>query len=139
MSQFTVNEYCRALWSEVVERHGKHEIHFDDERTSRALTAVVESLWSKARQLFDQGNIEQAAVLAEWLDSIAPNPNTGSFDGFWQAFRSLQPLELGVKNPRYVRLDATLDHEYRQRTLAEVPAEWKDIVRETGELLNHAA
>lgn len=139
MTQFTVDEFCRAVLSEMVEEHGKQELHFDDERTSAALRAVVRRVWEAAKGAYEAGNEDRAAVLVEWLDSIAPNPNTGSFDGFWQTFRGLQPLDLGVKNPRYVRLDATLDHGYRKATLEAVPNEWKSLVAESGALLKQAA
>lgn len=139
MSEFTVNDFCRALVSDVVETHGKYDIHFDDERTAKALESVIEAVWVEAKTSWDKGESDRAGVLASWLDNIAPNPNTGAFDGFWQAFRNLQPLDLGVKNPRYIRLDATLNHSYRRATLENVPVEWKDLVAKSGSLLKQAA
>ncbi len=139
MSEFTVNDFCRALVSTLVEKYEKHDIHFDDERTAKALGSVIEAVWNEAKRSWDAGDCDRAAVLANWLDSIAPNPNTGAFDGFWQAFRNLQPLDLGVKNPRYIRLDATLDHSYRKATLETIPTEWLGLVEESGDLLKQAA
>ena len=136
--EYTVNEFCRAALSQMVEQ-GKHDIVFDDERTAVALNRLVSRVWDEAKRLYQEGDREKVATLTEWLDAIAPNPNTGSFDGFWQALRSLQPLDLGVKNPRYIRLDATLDPAYRRATLDSVPAEWKGLVQEAGFLLKQAA
>jgi hypothetical protein len=137
--EYTVEEFCRAVLSEMVEAHGKQDLHFDDERTSAALRAVISKVWDAAKVAYESKQEDRAAVLVEWLDAISPNPNTGSFDGFWQTLRALQPLDLGIKNPRYVRVDATLDHLYRRATLEAVPDEWRELVRESGALLRQAA
>lgn len=136
---YTVEEFCRAVLSEMVEEHGKHELYFDDERTSAALRAIVSKVWETAKRAYEAHQEDRAEVLLEWLDAISPNPNTGSFDGFWQTMRALQPLDLGVKNPRYVRVDTTLDHGYRRSTLEAVPPEWMALVKESGALLRQAA
>lgn len=139
MSDFSANDFCRALLSSMVEDYGKHDIHFDDERTARALTLVVDKVWDEAKKSSDAGNRERAVTLASWLNVISPNPNTGAFDGFWQTVRSLQPLNVGVKNPRYISLDTNRDRAYHRRTLESVPDEWRQLVHESGSLLEHAA
>src|SRR6266702_8952033 len=108
MNKPSANDFCKYVLFQMAEDHGKQDILFDDERTDEALGNVVRLLWREAKDLYAGGDREKAATLAEWLDAIAPNPNTGAFDGFWQTIRSLQPLDLGIKNPRYVRLDATM-------------------------------
>lgn len=139
MSSFTVNDYCKALLSTMVEDLGKHDLHLDDDRTTKVLTSVVDRVWEEAKKSKEAGNRQRAVTLAGWLNVLAPNPNTGAFDGFWQTLRSLQPLNLGVKNPQYIRLDANRDHAYHERTLQSVPLEWKQFVQESGSLFRHAA
>lgn len=94
----SVRVFCEELVARLVSA-GRGRLPFDNPDMAAAMADITTEVLTHARLAFSRGFEDLGDDLLTILDEIAPNPNTGAFDGFWSALRDLQPSHAGVLNP----------------------------------------
>jgi hypothetical protein len=138
MMSFTVESYLKALLCEAVVAK-RHTLYLNDSSLTSAFAAIIKELHAYAKRAYDSGNEELCHEILRVLDALSPNPNTGSFDGFYTRLRNLQPGLAGIGNPALQRMDLRASEAHSRQSLDDIPEEWKKIVQDSARHLVEVA